>query len=109
MGSVELLRDGKVAATLYPEKRTYFSSALPMTEAAINANGLRHIYVALGDSFQDGGWSVRLYYKPLVDFIWLGCLLMALGGWLAISDRRYRARQTRPARAPHSAKAEVQA
>ena len=109
MGSLELLRDGKVAAILHPEKRTYFSSALPMTEAAINANGLRHIYVALGDSFEDGGWSVRLYYKPLVDFIWLGCLLMALGGWLAISDRRYRARQASPARAAGAVKAEAQA
>jgi cytochrome c-type biogenesis protein CcmF len=108
-GTVELLQDGKVVSTLYPEKRTYLSSALPMTESAINANGLRHIYVALGDNFEQGGWSVRLYYKPLVDFIWLGCLLMALGGGLAISDRRYRARQTRAAVQSKAMNTQVQA
>jgi cytochrome c-type biogenesis protein CcmF len=108
-GTVELLQDGKVVSTLYPEKRTYLSSALPMTESAINANGLRHIYVALGDNFDQGGWSVRLYYKPLVDFIWLGCLLMALGGALAISDRRYRAKQTRAAVQNKAMNTQVQA
>ncbi|QFY76762.1 heme lyase CcmF/NrfE family subunit [Alcaligenes faecalis] len=108
-GMVELLQDGKVVSTLYPEKRTYLSSALPMTESAINANGLRHIYVALGDNFDQGGWSVRLYYKPLVDFIWLGCLLMALGGALAISDRRYRAKQTRAAVQSKAMNTQVQA
>ena len=61
-----------------------------MTEAAIDANGLRHVYVALGEPLGDGAWSVRVYYKPFVDWIWIGCILMALGGLLAISDRRYR-------------------
>ena len=90
VGDVELSRDGKVLRVLNPEKRTYTTSAMPMTEAAIDANGLRHVYVSLGEPLQDGAWSVRIYYKPLVDWVWGGCLLMALGGLLAISDRRYR-------------------
>lgn len=94
IGALAAQADGKTRFTLYPEKRTYFSSALPMTEAAIHATGLRHIYTALGDELSGGAWSVRLYYKPLVDFIWLGCILMALGGGVAISDRRYRMRKT---------------
>ena len=61
-----------------------------MTEASIDANGLRHVYLSLGEALGDGAWSVRVYYKPLVDWIWIGCVLMALGGLLAISDRRYR-------------------
>ena len=65
--------------------------------------------MALGDNFDQGGWSVRLYYKPLVDFIWLGCLLMALGGALAISDRRYRAKQTRAAVQNKAMNTQVQA
>ena len=63
---------------------------MPMTEAAIDANGLRHIYVALGEQLGERAWSIRVYYKPFVDWIWGGCILMALGGLLAISDRRYR-------------------
>ncbi len=66
-----------------------------MTEAAIDANGLRHVYVSLGEPLGDGSWSVRVYYKPFVDWIWIGCILMALGGLLAISDRRYRLKRRR--------------
>ena len=95
VGTLAVQAQGQTRFTLYPEKRTYFSSALPMTEAAIHATGLRHIYTALGDEVTEGAWSVRLHYKPLVDFIWLGCILMALGGGVAISDRRYRMRQKR--------------
>lgn len=98
VGDIELSRNGKVLRLLHPEKRTYTSSSMPMTEAAIDANGLRHVYAALGESLGDGVWSVRVYYKPFVDWIWAGCILMALGGWLAISDRRYRLkRRRRPA------------
>ena len=78
------------------------SSALPMTEAAIAANGLRHVYVALGEPMEQGAWSVRLYYKPFVDWIWGGCVLMALGGLLAASDRRYRVTQREQAKAETS-------
>jgi cytochrome c-type biogenesis protein CcmF len=89
-GTFLLSRDGKVEATMYPEKRSYFSSSMPMTEAAINVGLTRDIYVSLGEQLEDKAWTVRVYYKPFVDWIWAGCLLMGLGGILAISDKRYR-------------------
>src|SRR3546814_20162580 len=78
VGDIEMSREGKVLRLLHPEKRTYASSAMPMTEAAIDANGLRHVYVALGEPLADDAWSIRVYYKPFVDWIWAGCILMAL-------------------------------
>jgi cytochrome c-type biogenesis protein CcmF len=89
-GTFLLTRNGKLEATMYPEKRSYFSSTMPMTEAAIDAGLTRDIYVSLGEELEDKAWAVRVYYKPFVDWIWGGCLLMALGGVLAISDKRYR-------------------
>ena len=89
-GSFLLSKDGVAQATLYPEKRSYFSSTMPMTEAAINVGLTRDIYVSLGEELADKAWAVRVYYKPFVDWIWGGCLFMALGGILAISDKRYR-------------------
>jgi len=86
-----LVFDGERRVTeLAPEKRTYFASAQTMTEAAIDAGLLRDIYVSLGEPLEDGAWSLRIYYKPYVRWIWLGALLMACGGVLAITDRRYR-------------------
>ncbi|SNX28115.1 cytochrome c-type biogenesis protein CcmF [Polynucleobacter meluiroseus] len=89
-GTFLLSRKGQVEATLLPEKRSYFSSSMPMTEAAINANLTRDIYVSLGEELEDKAWAVRVYYKPFVDWIWGGCLLMALGGIFAMTDKRYR-------------------
>ncbi|MBU3602710.1 heme lyase CcmF/NrfE family subunit [Polynucleobacter sp. AM-25C3] len=89
-GTFLLTRNGKVEATMYPEKRSYFSSTMPMTEAAIDVGLTRDIYVSLGEELEDKSWAVRVYYKPFVDWIWAGCLLMALGGVLAMSDKRYR-------------------
>ena len=89
-GSFLLMKNGKVETTLYPEKRSYFSSTMPMTEAAIDAGLTRDVYVSLGEELADKSWAVRVYYKPFVDWIWGGCLLMALGGVLAMSDKRYR-------------------
>jgi cytochrome c-type biogenesis protein CcmF len=89
-GAFLLMKDGKALRTLYPEKRSYFSSTMPMTEAAIDVGLTRDIYVSLGEELGDKSWAVRVYYKPFVDWIWGGCLLMALGGVLAISDKRYR-------------------
>jgi cytochrome c-type biogenesis protein CcmF len=89
-GTFLLSKGGTLEATLYPEKRSYFSSSMPMTEAAIDAGLTRDIYVSLGEELGDQSWAVRVYYKPFVDWIWGGCLLMALGGVLAISDKRYR-------------------
>ena len=94
VGEIDLIRDGRVVRTLHPEKRIYPTSGMPMTEAAIDVGFLRDIYVSLGEPIDKarvgGAWVVRVYFKPFVDWIWGGCLLMALGGLLAISDRRYR-------------------
>jgi cytochrome c-type biogenesis protein CcmF len=76
---------------LYPEKRKYISGGMPMTEAGIDAGFLRDIYISLGEPIgMSGDWALRLYYKPFVRWIWLGCILMALGGVLTVTDRRYR-------------------
>ena len=63
---------------------------MPMTEAGIDAGFTRDIYISLGEQLDDGAWSIRLYHKPFVRWIWLGAILMAIGGLLAIIDRRYR-------------------
>ena len=93
-GDVDLFVDGKPVRKMNPEKRTYRSSAMPMTEAAIDAGFLRDVYVSLGEPIDrdrpDGAWAMRVYYKPFVDWIWGGCILMACGGLLAMLDRRYR-------------------
>ncbi len=93
-GTIEVRRDGKLVQTLKPEKRTYNASGTTMTEAAINAGFLGDRYVSLGEPVTDkgdaGAWGVRVYVKPFVDWIWGGCFLMALGGFIAMTDRRYR-------------------
>ena len=89
-GSMAILKDGKELRTLYPEKRFYQVQQMPMTEAAIDTGFTRDLYVSLGEPVGDGAWVVRIYDKPFVDWIWGGALLMALGGILAVSDRRYR-------------------
>jgi cytochrome c-type biogenesis protein CcmF len=89
-GTLEVSRDGKPVAVLHPEKRKYHTSGMPMTEAAIDYGFTRDIYAALGETLEDGAWSVRVFHKPFVQWIWLGSIIMALGGLLAISDRRYR-------------------
>jgi len=91
-GTFELMRNGKVQELMYPEKRNYDSSTMPMTEAAIDAGLTRDIYVSLGEPLEGNAWAVRVYYKPFVDWIWGGCLLMALGGLFAVLDKRYRLR-----------------
>ena len=96
-GEFELSENGRVLRTLHPEKRNYFSSMMPMTEAAIDAGLLRDVYVSLGEPINpdqpEGDWAVRVYYKPFVDWIWGGSVLMSLGGLLAMLDRRYRTRR----------------
>lgn len=90
MAKVKLAKDGKDIALLSPEKRVYPVSAMPTTEAAIDYRFLRDVYVVIGDAQNDGGYTVRVYIKPLTNWIWVGALLMAFGGTLSLSDRRYR-------------------
>ena len=75
---------------LRPEKRIYNAQQMPMTEAAIATGLFGDLYVSLGEPVSDGAWSVRVYRKPFVTWIWGGCIIMALGGFLALTDRRYR-------------------
>ena len=76
---------------MHPEKRLYQAGGQTMTEADIDTGFTRDLYVSLGEPVGDGAWGVRVYHKPFVDWIWGGCFVMAMGGLLAISDRRYRA------------------
>jgi cytochrome c-type biogenesis protein CcmF len=89
-GTVRVMRGDREIAVLSPEKRVYFVQQSPMTEAAIDTGPFRDLYVSLGEPAGGGAWSVRIYYKPFVVWIWAGAAIMALGGLLAMSDRRYR-------------------
>jgi cytochrome c-type biogenesis protein CcmF len=89
-GEIRVFREGELITTLFPQKRFYPIQPQPMTEAAIDPGLTRDLYVALGEPLGEGAWSVRLYYKPFVRWIWFGPLLMAIGGIVAASDRRYR-------------------
>jgi cytochrome c-type biogenesis protein CcmF len=89
-GTIAITRDGKPVTVLHPEKRVYNASSMPMTEAAIDSGLTRDLYVSLGEPLPDGAWAVRVYHKPFVDWIWGGAVIMAIGGLLALSDRRYR-------------------
>jgi len=101
VGKFSVSKEGVELRTLKPERRFYASNrAMPMTEAAIDRGLRRDIYVSLGDDLGGGSWTVRVHYKPLVNWIWLGCVIMALGGLLGALDPRYRrARQTAPLKA----------
>ena len=89
-GEVDIRRNGEFITQLRPQKRTYLVQQSPMTEAGIDAGWNRDLFVALGAPLGSNAWSVRLQYKPMIRFIWFGCLVMALGGIVAASDRRYR-------------------
>ncbi|MDP2322700.1 MAG: heme lyase CcmF/NrfE family subunit [Gammaproteobacteria bacterium] len=99
-GEITVLHDGQPVNTLYPEKRIYDVRESAMTEADIDAGWSRDLFVALGDDLGNGAWSVRLQYKPLIRFIWVGTIIMALGGLIAATDRRYRVKARAVAMAP---------
>jgi cytochrome c-type biogenesis protein CcmF len=82
-------RNGAEVERMYPEKRNYTASGNVMTETAIDSGLFRDLYISLGEPVAGGAWSVRVYYKPFVGWIWGGAVLMAIGGGLALSDRRY--------------------
>ncbi|MEP7302535.1 MAG: cytochrome c-type biogenesis CcmF C-terminal domain-containing protein, partial [Caldimonas sp.] len=90
-GEIEVSKDGRKLTTLRPEKRFYPASQTTLTEAAIDVGFTRDLYVSLGEPV-GAAWIVRIYVKPFIDWIWGGCLIMAIGGLLAATDRRYRAR-----------------
>ncbi len=90
VGVITVLRDGKEQLKLYPEKRFYSVQQMPMTEADMDSGVTRDLYVSLGEPVGDDAWIVRVYHKPFIDWIWVGCFLMALGGLLALTDKRYR-------------------
>jgi cytochrome c-type biogenesis protein CcmF len=87
---MQVTHKGGTQMEMRPEKRVYRVQQNPMTEAAIDAGVTRDLYVSLGEQVEGGAWIVRVYVKPFIDWIWGGCLLMALGGLLAVTDRRYR-------------------
>ena len=89
-GTLEVTLNGTKIDTLYPEKRLYTMQDSAMTEGAIYTSLFRDLYVALGEQISRDEWVMRIQHKPMVNWIWGGCLIMALGGLLAVSDRRYR-------------------
>ncbi|WP_127111822.1 heme lyase CcmF/NrfE family subunit [Shimia sediminis] len=90
MADVTVHRNGKFVALVHPEKRVYPVSSMPTTEAAIDYRFLRDVYVVVGDPQSDGGFTMRTYIKPLTNWIWFGCAMMSFGGFLSLSDRRFR-------------------
>ena len=95
-GHFTVTQNQALVAELYPQKRIYRASGMPMTEAGIDAGVTRDLFVALGEPLgSDGAWALRIYYKPFVRWIWMGGLFMALGGLLAVMDKRYR-REIKP-------------
>jgi cytochrome c-type biogenesis protein CcmF len=99
-GTINVTRGGDEVTTLYPQKRVYRVQQNPMTEAGIDGRLRRDLFVALGEPLGNNAWSMRIQYKPMIRLIWLGCLIMSLGGLIALSDPRYRrvrAEEKRPA------------
>jgi cytochrome c-type biogenesis protein CcmF len=89
---VEVTRGGKPVATLKPQKRHFWVQQTDNSQAAISVNWARDLFVAMGNPLGESAWSMRIQYKPLVRYIWLGALVMAIGGLVAATDRRYRVR-----------------
>jgi len=87
---VDVSEDDQLLTELTPEKRIYNVQRNPMTEASIDAGLFRDLYVALGEPVSDQEWGVRIYYRPFIQWIWIGTILMALGGILGATDKRYR-------------------
>ncbi len=92
---IEIRRDGEFVATVRPQKRQYLVQKNWMTEAGIYVTWNKDLFVALGDQLGNGAWSVRVQYKPMIRYIWFGAMIMALGGLIAVSDRRYRLRASK--------------
>ncbi|WP_394192036.1 heme lyase CcmF/NrfE family subunit [Pseudoalteromonas atlantica] len=94
-GVVTVLKEGDKVARLYAEKRQYDIGMQFMTEAAIDAGFTRDLYLALGEQLSNGGWSLRIYHKPYVRWMWLGGILISLAGFMILGDKRYRSNKKR--------------
>ncbi len=92
---VAVFHNGRHLRELYPQKRRYLSGGNIMTEVAIDAGFFRDLYVAMGEPLDDTAWAMRVHLKPFVRWIWLGAIFMAVGGSMAVADRRYRRRRAR--------------
>ena len=100
---ITVYKGGEYLEMLYPERRVYLASGTPSTEMAIDAGFLRDLFITLGEEKETGAWSMTIYIKPFVRWIWLGSIFMALGGTLAAADKRYRRlRQRRTAESDKS-------
>lgn len=101
-------KEGSFSVEMLPEKRIYPVQKSPMTEAAIDAGFTRDLFIAMGEPLgDDGSWAVRIYYKPFIRWIWLGAIIMALGGLFAATDRRYYQRSKSTAKVPQGATEDV--
>ncbi|MDP2070077.1 MAG: heme lyase CcmF/NrfE family subunit [Methylotenera sp.] len=89
-GQLRVTKNGVERTVLSSEKRLYTVTNMPMTEAGISPAFIHDLYASLGEPLSDGAWSVRIYHKPMVEWIWFGCIMMGFGGLLALSDKRYR-------------------
>jgi len=87
---IEVWKDDALSGELLPQKRVYSGKSNPMTDASIDKTLFRDLYAALGEELENGAWSMRVYHKPMIRWIWLGTIFMTLGGILAVSDKRYR-------------------
>jgi len=90
MGVFDVFKNGKLVSHLEPEKRFYSVQQMSMTEAGIHTTLTRDLFVAMGEPLDGDSWSVRMYYKPFVVWIWGGTFIMCIGGIFSISDKRYR-------------------
>ena len=104
-GAVTVTRNGAFVETLHPEKRMYNAGGMPMTNAAIDSGPFGDLYVSMGEPVDNGAWIVRVYSKPFITWVWFGFIMMAIGGLLALSDRRYRTAIERDLTLPRSAAA----
>jgi cytochrome c-type biogenesis protein CcmF len=103
---IEVTKNGAPVAMMNPEKRSFNVAQSVTSETAIDRSVLRDLYLSLGDEVPGGGWTVRVYHKPLVNWIWGGALLMAIGGGFAVTDRRYSLASRKQARETPSGKSE---
>jgi len=108
VGRFTVREGGNVVGVMEPSKRSFSARSMSTNEAALMARGFSQLYLSLGDTEPNGALAIRLYYKPLVLLIWIGAVVMMLGGALSLSDRRLRVGAPKPAKATRRAKPDLQ-